>query len=144
MTLYHTIKATLYQITTLILMTLPSHPMSPKCFFDKSQPSSPPTYRLDELFTDGAGRAKRLCLERHVLLGLGVKGWVLYQAVDKHPQLALDVEGFEVHPSPVLLLGSLQELGHQLVHNVGHVSTTLRTHRHTHTHKQTINSIHSL
>ena len=66
------------------------------------------THLFDELLREGAGGAKRLDLESHGLLGLGVKGRVLYQAVDKHPQVALDVEWLEVHPSLVLLLGSLQ------------------------------------
>lgn len=40
--------------------------------------------------------------------------------------MALDVERFEVHPSLILLLGSLQQLGDNLVHYVVDMSTTLQ------------------
>ena len=83
-------------------------------------------YLFDELLREGAGGAKGLDLESHSLLGLGVKGGVLDEAVDKHPQVALDVEGLQVHASLVLLLGSLQQLGHQLVHYVVDVGTSLQ------------------
>ena len=80
---------------------------------------------FDELLAEGAGGSKGLSLERHVLLGLGVEGGVLHEAVDKHPQVALDVERFEIHAALVLLLGCLQQFGHYLIHYVVHVSTSL-------------------
>ena len=50
------------------------------------------THLFDELLTEGAGGAKRLDLESHILLGLGVKGWILNEAVDEDPYMSLDVE----------------------------------------------------
>ena len=80
---------------------------------------------LDELVTEGASGAKGLGLDSHVLLGLRVEGGVLNEAVDEYPEVALDVEGLEVHAPLVLLLGRLQQLGDHLVHDVGHVGAAL-------------------
>ena len=41
----------------------------------------------DKLFTQLALGAKGLGLLSHVLFGLGVKGWILNQAVHKNPQM---------------------------------------------------------
>lgn len=83
-------------------------------------------YLFDELLRERTGGAKGLDLEGHGLLGLRVKGRVLNEAVDKHPQVALDVERLQIHASLVLLLGSLQQLGHQLVYYVVDMSPSLQ------------------
>ena len=71
---------------------------------------------VDELVAEGAGGAKVLGLECHVLLGLGVEGRVLYEAVHKDPHLTLHVHGLQVHPSFVL---SLSHLGGRFIKGVG-------------------------
>ena len=43
------------------------------------------THLLDELVAELTAGAKLLDLKGHVLLGLGVEGWVLYHTVDKNP-----------------------------------------------------------
>lgn len=65
-------------------------------------------YLFDKLVTEGASGPKRFDLERHILLGLGVKGRILDEAVDEDPYMSLDVEWLQVHPSLVLLLSSLK------------------------------------
>ena len=60
-----------------------------------------------------------------LLLCLRIKGWVLNEAVDEDPQVSLDVKWLQCHPSLVLLLGSLEQLPHHLVHHVVDVSTPL-------------------
>lgn len=48
-----------------------------------------PVYLFDKLVTEGAGGTEALLLQGHVLLGLGVEGRVLDQAVDKNPHVVL-------------------------------------------------------
>lgn len=48
-----------------------------------------PVYLFDKLVTEGAGGTEALLLQGHVLLGLGVEGRVLNQAVDKNPHVVL-------------------------------------------------------
>lgn len=50
------------------------------------------SYRFDELLAELTGRAKLLDLEGHVLLGLRVKGRILYRAVNKHPDMTADLQ----------------------------------------------------
>ena len=66
------------------------------------------TNLFDKLVRESASGTKGLDLERHVLLRLRVKCGILNEAVDKHPQVTLDVERLQVHATLVLLLGSLQ------------------------------------
>ena len=89
-----------------------------------SQPLPPPTYRLDELLAETTCGAKVLDLHGHVLLGLGVKGGILNQTVDKNPDMVFDVHWFQIHTTLVLSLGNIQQLGHHLVHHVGHMIAT--------------------
>lgn len=84
------------------------------------------THLFDELIREGTGGAKRLDFQRHVFFGLRVEGGVLNEAVNKHPQMALDVERFEVHTTLVLLLCHIQQLGDYLIHYVVNMSPTLQ------------------
>lgn len=61
----------------------------------------------------------------HVLLGLGVKGRVLNQAVDKDKQVRFDLEGLDRSHILALLLHSLHQLGHNLVRHMVNMCAAL-------------------
>lgn len=64
--------------------------MQDKCQDHDSRSSH--TYSSDEFLREDTFGAKAFGLKSHVLLGLGVKGWVLDQGIHKHPNMVFNLK----------------------------------------------------
>lgn len=59
---------------------------------------------FNELVAEGTSGAEALLLQSHVLFGLGIKGGVFDQAVDKQPHVVLHLQGEEVKEAQLCIL----------------------------------------